>query len=418
FSMMTGRFPHELIAHWQDALDDTHPTLAEVLGAAGYVSGGFVANMEYAGYESGLHRGFVNFEDYPVSAAELALSSSLAHAVINNQALRNLTGEHQILGRKLAEDVNRNFLDWLSRQDPERPFFAFLNYFDAHSIYLPPDPWDAEFGSEAERDMTGTWHFKRRARHRLKDRTATPAQIQVELDSYDGSIAYVDHEVGRLLDELERRRILDDTIVVVTADHGEHFGEHDRFGHDNSLYRQLVQVPLVIRFPARAPAGAIVSEPVSLRDLPATLLDLAGLGRGGIGGASLASLWGETVPAETSRTIMSEWAAGSLTPRGLEANPGRLEHALDFLRVKLGMEAAEKRELEVLMKSLVADDHHYIRNGDGTEELYHFGSDPAEVQDLARSGQADTHLVRFRTSLRRILAPHLPSTSNPEVSFR
>ncbi|HEY7461870.1 MAG TPA: sulfatase-like hydrolase/transferase, partial [Gemmatimonadota bacterium] len=173
FSMMTGRFPHELIAHWQDALDDTHPTLAEVLGAAGYVSGGFVANMEYAGYESGLDRGFVHFEDYPVSPAELALSSSLAHAILNNQALRNLIGEHQILGRKLAEDVNRDFLDWLSRQDPERPFFAFLNYFDAHSIYLPPDPWDAEFGSEAERDMTGTWHFKRRARHRLKDRTAT-----------------------------------------------------------------------------------------------------------------------------------------------------------------------------------------------------------------------------------------------------
>ncbi len=402
-SMMTGRFPHELIAHWKDAMDDTHPTLAEVLGARGYVSGGFVANVEYAGYECGLARGFLHFEDYPVSLAELALSSSLAQAVVNNQTLRNLTGEHQILGRKLADDVNRDFLGWLSKQDHGRPFFALLNYFDAHEIYLPPHPWDDEFGSEAERDVSGTWHFKRRAKIPHK-KVVTPVQIQTELDAYEGSIAYLDYELGRLFDELERRGILDDTIVVVTSDHGEQFGEHGKFEHGNSLYRQLVEVPLVIRFPARVPAGATVTEPVSLRDLPATLLDLARQDRGGIAGASLAPLWSATSPRQAPQPLLSEWAGGSLTPPTPQASPGFFARAVGFVRRKLGIETAEKREVMVRMKSLVSDGYHYVRNGDGTEELYDFRGDPAEERDLARSGEGGAQLARFRTSLQEILA--------------
>jgi arylsulfatase A-like enzyme len=415
-SMMTGRFPHELIAHWKDAMDATHPTLAEVLGVQGYVSGGFVANVEYAGYESGIDRGFLHFEDYPVSLAELALSSSLAQAVVNNQTLRNLTGQHQILGRKLADDVNRDFLDWLSKQDRKRPFFAFLNYFDAHEIYLPPHPWDDEFGSEAERDISGTWHFKRRAKIPHK-KEVTPVQIQTELDAYEGSIAYLDYELGRLFDELGRRGILDNTIVVVTADHGEQFGEHGKFEHGNSLYRQLLEVPLVIRFPARVPAGATVSEPVSLRDLPATLLDLARRDQGGIGGASLAPLWSATSPRQAPQPLLSEWAGRSLTPPA-QASPGFFARAVGFVRRKLGIETAEKHELMVRMKSLVADGYHYVRNGDGTEELYDFRGDPAEERDLAGSAEGGDQLARFRTSLQEILAPHLASVSSPEVSLR
>ncbi len=402
FSMVTGRFPHELIGQWRNVMDDTHPTLAEVLGAKGYVSGGFVANVEYAGYECGLARGFLHFEDYEASLGELALSSSLAQAVVNNPTLRNLVGEHQILGRKLAEDVNRDFLSWLSKQDSERPFFAFLNYFDAHEIYLPPDPWDDEFRSEAERDVSGTWYFKRRAKNPHKKRV-TSVQIQAELDAYDASIAYLDHELGLLFDELQRRGILDNTVVIVTSDHGEQFGEHGMFEHGNSLYRQLVEVPLVIRFPARIPAGATVTEPVSLRDLAATVLDLAGADRRGIGGSSLAPLWTGPPPAAAPSTLLSEWASRSLT-LPVETNRSAFRRAAIFVRKHLGIQGTERVGLRIRMKSLVADGYHYIRRGDGTEELYDFRGDPAEERDLARSGEASEQLARFRTSLQEILA--------------
>jgi arylsulfatase A-like enzyme len=401
-TMMTGQFPHELIEHWKDPMGPGDPTLAEVLGGRGYVSGGFVANIEYAGHESGISRGFIHFEDYPVSLAELALSSSLAQAVVNNQTLRNLIGEHQILGRKMASDVNDDFLSWLSRQDGRRPFFAFLNFFDAHEIYLPPHPFDDEFGSEAERDESGIWHFKRRAKLPHK-KDATAAQIQAELDSYDGSIAYLDHELGRLFDELQRRGVLDNTIVIVTADHGEQFGEHGKFEHGNSLYRQLVEIPLIIRFPKRVPGGTTVPTPVSLRDLAATVLDLAGAEPSGIGGGSLAPLW-SGAPLEGDRTLLSEWSGGSLTALPPVSHPGLLARSMAFVRQKLGIETGGKREIMVRTKSLVDDGFHYVRNGDGTEELYDFASDPKEEHDLARSREGAERLARFRSSLQEIVA--------------
>ena len=86
---------------------------------------------------------------------------------------------------------------------------------------------------------------------------------------YDGAIASIDQEIGRLLDELRRRGVLDNTIVIVTSDHGEQFGEHGLNGHGNSLYLPLLRVPLVIRYPPRVAGSIRADEPVTLRDLAA-----------------------------------------------------------------------------------------------------------------------------------------------------
>ena len=132
---------------------------------------------------------------------------------------------------------------------------------------------------------------------------------------------------GLLLDELGRRGVLDDTLVIVTSDHGEHLGDHGLFFHGCSLYRQLVEVPLVIVDPKGVPAGRAVAEPVSLRDVPATVLDLLGLGRGAaFPGRSLARFWdpGDGVaPPRSSRCswrrtspTSSRTRAASRPPRG------------------------------------------------------------------------------------------------------
>ena len=113
-------------------------------------------------------------------------------------------------------------------------------------------------------------------------------------DVYDDCISYLDRRLGILLDELERRGVLDDTLVIVASDHGEHLGDHLLFFHGCSLYRQLVGVPLVIVDPKGVPAGRVVAEPVSLRDIPATVVDLLGLaGAAPFPGRSLARFWAE-----------------------------------------------------------------------------------------------------------------------------
>ena len=106
------------------------------------------------------------------------------------------------------------------------------------------------------------------------------------------AVAYLDRRLGALLDELGRRGVLDDTLVIVTADHGEHLGDHLLFFHGGSLYRQVVQVPLVIVDPKGRRAGRVVAEPVSLRDVPATIADSARTGPGApFPGRSLARFW-------------------------------------------------------------------------------------------------------------------------------
>ena len=110
-------------------------------------------------------------------------------------------------------------------------------------------------------------------------------------DCYDDCIAFLDEQLGKLLDELQRQGLLDNTLVIITSDHGEAFGDHRFFGHGNSLYLDEIGVPLVILSPG-APAGRVVVGPVSLRDLPATVLDQLGLADGSpFPGHSLAAYW-------------------------------------------------------------------------------------------------------------------------------
>jgi arylsulfatase A-like enzyme len=140
--MFTGRFPDELSANWEAALDDTYPTIAEILGSRGYSTGGFVANRIYAASEFGLDRGFQHYEDYPISLGEILQSSrAVMDFDVDYGALRRRMGGPAYLGMKDQREISRSFLRWLERVD-DRPFFAFLNYFDAHAPYLPPAGFD------------------------------------------------------------------------------------------------------------------------------------------------------------------------------------------------------------------------------------------------------------------------------------
>ena len=162
--------------------------------------------------------------------------------------------------RKPATVVNREFLDWLSRRrQPERPFFAFLNFFDVHYPYKLPDGGFHRFGrklrTQREMDLIENW--------RTVEKSGLSAQeIAFMRDSYDDCIADLDEQLGRLIDELERRGVLDRTWLIVTSDHGESFGEqHGLFTHGTSLYQPQLHVPLVIVPPAESGSGAGTGSP-------------------------------------------------------------------------------------------------------------------------------------------------------------
>ena len=360
-SMETGLYPMSLSADWLVPLDDRHPVLAEALRDRGYLTGVFSANLDYMTRETGLGRGFMHFDDFRSSIREMLLTVSLAQSTlaknarsaIQDRSLGDLlravasfnwarpavTHAHE---RKPAEKVAQAFLTW-QQAAGERPWFAMLNFFDAHAPYKAQSPFDTMF---ARAGLAG---------------------------AYDGAIATIDRELGRMLDELRGRGALDRTIVIVTADHGELLGEHG-WEHGNSLYMHLLHVPLVIRAPSRAPASVRVRPTVSLRDLAATVLDLVDPRSSDgpqVAGQSLRSFWDSTAvrrpsPALAALTVVA---------------PDRSKHGPNWD-----------------LYALVNDSLHYIRNRAGQELLFDARTDPDEQTNLNRTeaGRALSAFMRAR----------------------
>jgi arylsulfatase A-like enzyme len=364
-SMFTGRYPHELQATWNTALEATYPTLAEQLSRVGYRTGGFVANLSYGAREFGLARGFEHYEDYPRTLAYSLSYSNLVRFAI--ATVNRLTDRYYSPSRKLSRQVSSGFLQWLTRH-PDRPYFAFLNYYCAHDPYAPPAPFHRQFAAQeppTRRVNTG--------RH-------TAEEVRGLQDAYDGAVAYVDSEIGRLYDELKRRGQLDNTLIIITSDHGEEFGEHGQLGHGNSLYLPSLHVPLLVLFPGRVPQGVRVPQAVTLRDLPATIVDLLGLADTlSFPGHSLRPTWDATGNA----------ASGVSSP---------LISQVEFARNLPSWYPISRGD----MKSIVVDPYHYIRNGDGTEELYDIRKDPWQRQPLTGSDQIGPVLDSLRQQLDRI----------------
>ncbi len=339
-TMFTGKWLHELGAGWQTPLDGAEPTLAEYLGRRGYATAGFTANYEYCARDSGLARGFTHYEDYwfpRLTCFKMAVLVNRSLAAMQSvedffESELEITRFRPILkyarllldtNRKWAPEISRELLDWMSnRGQPERPFFAYLNYYDAHSPYLLAPGRPYRFGAvpddARQRAVLLKWDT-------LDKKYVTPADIEFAATSYDECVADQDEQLGVFFDELERRHVLDHTWLIVTADHGESFGEHANvFCHGSSLYQTEVHVPLLI-VPPGGMAKSVVTDTVSLRDLPATIVDILGIADGSpFPGASLARLWGPVArpaglpygsvnQAVTEVVPLDTWPLGSLT---------------------------------------------------------------------------------------------------------
>jgi arylsulfatase A-like enzyme len=236
-----------------------------------------------------------------------------------------------------AESLNSRFLEWLD-EGPDRPYFAYIHYIEPHFPYTPPPPFDTLFTSiEPGTYVQPTQNFGFQPFDRME-----PVErdlLEKVLGEYDGEIAYLDHVLGNFFRELERRGVLDRTIVLLTADHGEEFFDHSMWGHGHSLFNEVVKIPLIMRFPAMIPAGTKVTSVAALVDVMPTLLELSGIeGKVETAGKSLLPLLkskeAESEPRSSYGEVLTggrkAWFLTDGTYKILRAQKGVLEEIMLF----------------------------------------------------------------------------------------
>jgi tetratricopeptide (TPR) repeat protein len=295
-SLLTGRLPpnHGVRDNIGYTIAPDEQTLALRLKAAGYATGGAVSSFVLR-HQTGIGRGFDFFDD---AMAVTGTGESLS--------------ETQRDGRLTVDAL----ASWVDAQGT-RPVFAFLHLYEPHAPYSPP---------------------------------ASHAMAQ----PYDGEIAYADELVGRFLDRLTARGLLDRAIVVLVSDHGEGLGDHGEAEHGLLLYRESLRVPFIVRLPGSARGGTRIGSPVGLIDVAPTLLALAG------------------VTPEQSSGLDGESLAG---PMASGRAPDRSVYSETmYPRLHFGWSD---------LASVVDGRYHYIRAP--RPELYDMAADAAEHHDLART---------------------------------
>ena len=219
-SIMTGLYPasHGVRINGDAALADTNTTLAERLSAKGYRTGAFVGAFVLDG-RWGLSQGFQHYDDYFKLGADQRLDLAKV--------------------QRPANQVVDATLKWLD-EPSTKPFFAWVHMYDAHTPYDPPEPFRSRFSG--------------------------PTAL------YDGEISFADSQVGRLLAWLDQKRLKDNTIVVIVADHGEGLGNHGEDEHGYYIYDYAVHVPLIVRIPGAA--NLRVPAQVRTIDIAPTILEV------------------------------------------------------------------------------------------------------------------------------------------------
>jgi len=260
-AVLTGKYPDEIGIHdLKDPLPISATTLAQSLKKKGYTTAAVISNA-IAGPDFGHNRGYdyFYFERYKDKKGNTPPRPVFTADRVTDKALEWLNDSIQVSGRRSA-------------RKRDQPFFLYVHYTDPHEPYIPPLFWKERYMKEeygVGEDLLLEAAFTRIP--------LTPDQLKGVSAHYEAEIAFTDHEVGRLIESLPP-----DTLVVLTSDHGEEFFEHRRFLHGQSLFQELLHVPLIFRGPG-IPADVIVSDPVSHVDITPTLLDLAGLAEAGKG---------------------------------------------------------------------------------------------------------------------------------------
>lgn len=394
-SMLTGLYPsqHGVVANKR--LKQDIPTIAEVLAQYDYNTVGFVNNPQVGAFV-GLDKGFHQFFEIWKGVTSKNLLVRGCHFLYRNWlALLGIQDDG-------AKKTNKLVVNWLkSHISDTRPFYIFLHYIEPHNPINAPHPFKKKYVDSKHIDNIGKKKLKKVANNPLvcfTDRlNLNQAEINYLISLYDGEIAYIDTMVGEVIDFLKAKNVLDDTFVILTADHGEHLGEHSLYSHVASLYEPIVHIPLIIRYLRIYKPSQRYEQLVQHIDIFPTILDLLNNNENhliNLAGQSLLPRNGK-ITIDKKRPIIAEWE-------------GRIPHFVKN-RLKVLNKPQDKEAVFLKKLSMIRESNEkYIYCDDGSEELFNLDSDPNEINNLASTNKQRC------TNLRDILTRTLKAESSNE----
>jgi len=402
-SLFTGTYPSKHGAHaGHKYLDDNFPTLAETFEASGYETIA-VSNNTWISEEFGFARGFETlYKTWQYVQADTDLGS-VARTTEGRAALgalaERLTDGNPVVNaanalygkflRKRNDDgarrTNELIGNWVSAREWTQPYFLFVNYLEPHLRYHPPRAIAEELlpaGVSYDEAMTisqDAWGYV------AGDVELDERDFEILRALYRAEIVYLDRRIGELRASLEVAGEWENTLLVVTSDHGENVGDHGLMDHQYSLHDTLLHVPLIVGGgavssgafgdgSALGDGGALgdgdeVDDLVQLTDLAPTLLDFAGIdapeARAGFQGRSFHPLAG----IEPREHVVAEYIAP--------------QPSMDALEKRVGALSLEARQYDRSLRAIRTHEHKLIRGSDGSSELYAPPDDPGETCDLA-----------------------------------
>jgi arylsulfatase A-like enzyme len=256
-ALLTGKYPDV-------AVDENYRlaagTVASLLSGRGFATGGFHSNP-FVSRAYGFDHGFDTFDD------DLHLGQHRLVALAQ-RALDKLRNRHYAR----ATEINERSLDWIDSLDEGQPFFLWNHYMDTHGPYEPPAEYARTYLDRPVSDEDAQSLYQRAI---ADPESVTDDERKQLIDLYDAEIQYNDAQIGAFLDALRERELLERALLIVTADHGDAFGEHGYYEHPRYLHEELTHVPLLVRPPGGA--GEVVTTPVSTLDIVATIKDELGV---------------------------------------------------------------------------------------------------------------------------------------------
>ena len=281
-SMMSGLYPfgHGSLVNGQPIRTDI-PLMAELLNQNGYSTAAVISSAVLSGRLSGLNRGFDFYHDQKETRPDQAASrihsvkTPRKQNIVLDFAFGDISRDNKVVPfEQTADETTHIAIDWL-KSHTESPFFMWLHYFDPHSGYLPPDPFNKVFAGDYA--PQGEHLLMSRMRHNKTWTYEAWCRNNAFVAQYDGEVRFTDQQIGRLLQFLSSTNLLKNTWIVIVADHGESLGEYDGYvGHGAELNDSSIHIPLLMtggRFGSR-----IIPDAVQIMDCFPTLMKMLGIG--------------------------------------------------------------------------------------------------------------------------------------------